>query len=368
MPSWHFLLALALFDSAFLIFAVLELSLPIPLDGQHLLISVHTRFVLFIRMFASAFYKASILIVVAFNVERYLYVCRPLWVYRSGILEKRAGCVVGLALVIGLLCSVQWPLAWRVVELECNEPCEKEEIENNCLNVNKTKILKYSIVVIKESLILQKYYRLMDWFSLFMFNLFPILLLAYLNIQLMQTLRHIVRRDSSVSANFLQQNCEENNEQIRVLPVEIKEENQQNNCNNSNANAMLFAVVLLLFVCIGPQAAARLLYEWHGIYHLNSVLYTCITQQLVFLNASLNFCLYCLVSRRYRLMLKETINRLLHCNFKIIIKSEGRCLQKTKDSNENNKKFQLILQNNTNSNSNDEQISFPLMQMNKFNN
>ncbi|CAK5035140.1 unnamed protein product [Meloidogyne enterolobii] len=67
-------------------------------------------------------------------------------------------------------------------------------------------------------------------------------------------------------------------------------------------------------------------------------------------------------------MLKETINRLLHCNFKIIIKSEGRCLQKTKDSNENNKKFQLILQNNTNSNSNDEQISYPLMQMNKFNN
>jgi len=62
------------------------------------------------------------------------------------------------------------------------------------------------------------------------------------------------------------------------LPVE--EENQQNNCNNSNANAMLFAVVLLLFVCIGPQAAARLLYEWHGIYHLNSVLYTCITQQV----------------------------------------------------------------------------------------
>uniref|UniRef100_A0A914LWT3 G-protein coupled receptors family 1 profile domain-containing protein n=1 Tax=Meloidogyne incognita TaxID=6306 RepID=A0A914LWT3_MELIC len=154
-PLRHFLLALALFDSAFLIFAVLELSLPIPLDGQHLLISVHTRFVLFIRMFASAFYKASILIVVAFNVERYLYVCRPLWVYRSGILEKRACCVVVMALVIGLLCSIQWPLAWRVVELECNEPCEKEEIENNCFNVNKTQVVKYSIVVVKESLILQ---------------------------------------------------------------------------------------------------------------------------------------------------------------------------------------------------------------------
>ena len=64
--------------------------------------------------------------------------------------------------------------------------------------------------------------------------------------------------------------------------MEIKnngEENQQNG-SNSNANAMLFAVVLLLFVCIGPQAAARLLYEWHGIYHANSVLYTCISQQV----------------------------------------------------------------------------------------
>lgn len=44
---------------------------------------------------------------------------------------------------------------------------------------------------------------------------------------------------------------------------------------------MLFAVVLLLFVCIGPQAPARLLYEYYGQYHVTAVLYTCVTQQVL---------------------------------------------------------------------------------------
>jgi hypothetical protein len=71
-------------------------------------------------------------------------------------------------------------------------------------------------------------------------------------------------------------------------------------------------------------------------------------------------------------MLKETLHRLLHCNFKIIIKSESRCLNKT-----NVKEIKLInLQNNNrqrnNSNSIEEvirgteKISYPLIQMNKI--
>jgi hypothetical protein len=32
--------------------------------------------------------------------------------------------------------------------------------------------------------------------------------------------------------------------------------------------------------------------------------------QLVFLNAALNFCLYCLVSKRYRSLLRQTVKRL----------------------------------------------------------
>ena len=311
MPSWHLLVALALFDCLFLLCAVLELAVPASLDGQPALVSAHTRIVLYVRMFASAFYKASILIVVAFNMERYLCVCRPLWAHRAGILRPRASAknrwaVIGVALAIGMVCSLQWPLAWHV--LECRHH------QNNDGTGTEEEEETFSIVTIRESPVLQAYMRLMDWFSLLAFNILPIALLSVLNLQLVFTLRQIVRRDSSASSTFGQSTEQENNshtnfqQQIQNRGGAL-EGNER--ASGLNANAMLFAVVLLLFICIGPQAPARLLYEWHGHYHVDAVLYTCISQQLVFLNASLNFCLYCLVSRRYRAMLKESLHRML---------------------------------------------------------
>ncbi|KAF7629864.1 G_PROTEIN_RECEP_F1_2 domain-containing protein [Meloidogyne graminicola] len=204
----------------------------------------------------------------------------------------------------------------------------------------------------KESKLIKQYYRFMDWFSLLIFNFLPIGLLAYLNIKLMKTLRKIVRRDSSVSSNFLQQNNLENEQQqqIKILPMENKN-SEENSKNNLNANAMLFSVVLLLFICIGPQAAARLLYEWNGIYHINSVVYTCISQQLVFLNASLNFCLYCLVSCRYRLMLKETLKQ-EHCCY-------------LNNNYNNNKEIKRIILNKQKINlKEEEKIEYQLIQIN----
>lgn len=50
------------------------------------------------------------------------------------------------------------------------------------------------------------------------------------------------------------------------------------NANRSNANAMLFAVVAMLFICVAPQAPARILYELYGQYHQTAVVYTCVTQ------------------------------------------------------------------------------------------
>ncbi|PAV67857.1 hypothetical protein WR25_24113, partial [Diploscapter pachys] len=81
--------------------------------------------------------------------------------------------------------------------------------------------------------------------------------------------------------------------------------------NKLNANAMLFAVVLMLLVCVGPQAPARLLFDIYGQYHPKAIVYTCVSQLLVFLNAALNFCLYCVVSKRYRVLMRQTIKRLL---------------------------------------------------------
>lgn len=58
------------------------------------------------------------------------------------------------------------------------------------------------------------------------------------------------------------------------------------------------------------QVPARILFDKLGPDHPTVVVYMSISQQLVFLNAALNFCLYCLVSRRYRRMLRRTVKKL----------------------------------------------------------
>jgi hypothetical protein len=65
----------------------------------------------------------------------------------------------------------------------------------------------------------------MDWFCLFAFNLFPIMLLAVLNLQLVFTLRRIVRRDSSASSTLVQNGAADSEQ-----PTEQQEE------RNANAN------------------------------------------------------------------------------------------------------------------------------------
>uniref|UniRef100_A0A7E4VBJ7 G_PROTEIN_RECEP_F1_2 domain-containing protein n=1 Tax=Panagrellus redivivus TaxID=6233 RepID=A0A7E4VBJ7_PANRE len=283
IPSWHFLVALAIFDSIFLIFATIEVA---PTSIQTLVASLsfnafYTHIVLYIRTLASTFYKASVLIVVAFNVERYVCVCHPLAAHRF-CTSRRSKQAILVSLVVSFACSIQWPLVYKVV---------------GCWDVSRGEA--YYIIVMRESGFLKAYYKAMDYFSLFAFNAAPILLLLFLNCRLIVTLRKVVdqdlRRTSQDSA------MEQSSEQT----VFAESSAQQ----RLNANAMLFAVVALLFICVGPQAPARLMYEYYGHYDATAVVYTCISQQMVFLNAALNFCLYCLVSRRYRGLLRESLRR-----------------------------------------------------------
>lgn len=55
---------------------------------------------------------------------------------------------------------------------------------------------------------------------------------------------------------------------------------QRSTAQRFNANAMLFAVVIMLLVCVGPQAPARLLFNHYGQYHLTTITYICVTQQV----------------------------------------------------------------------------------------
>ncbi|CAD5212289.1 unnamed protein product [Bursaphelenchus okinawaensis] len=282
MPSWHLLVSLALFDSLFLVFATLDVT---P-SSLHLFIrnstlnAMYTKMVLYIRTIASTFFRASILVVVAFNIERYVCVCKPLWAHRV-CTSRTSLLAVMLSLTIAFGCSLQWPLVYQVTE------CFDYESDHY-----------YYIITMKTDATLQMYYRLTNMVSLVMFNIFPILLILVLNSLLVRTLKQVVESDKRRSSGA--------DTTTMLQPAE------ESNGNKFNANAILFAVVVLLFVCIGPQAPARLLYDYLGPYHPTVVIYMCISQLLVFLNASLNFCIYCLVSRRYRSLLTESIKRLLH--------------------------------------------------------
>ncbi|KAK6052250.1 hypothetical protein COOONC_10245 [Cooperia oncophora] len=111
----------------------------------------------------------------------------------------------------------------------------------------------------------------MDYVSLIAFNVLPIISILVMNCLIISTLRRVVAEDAR------------------------KEEE----CARLADGALMI------------QAPARLLFDIYGQYHATAMRLCLLTQQLVFLNASLNFALYCVVSKRYRILMRQTIKRLL---------------------------------------------------------
>ncbi|CAJ0951499.1 unnamed protein product, partial [Mesorhabditis belari] len=282
IPSWQLLLALAISDCFFLIFATLEVtpsSIPsLALNPLFNLIYAHSA--LYIRTLASTFYKSSVLIVVAFNVERYICVVDPLRSHRicTGSASRAA---VATCVLISLLCSLQWPICYRVIR---------------CLDHSNT---HFYVIFLSDNPKLQLYYRILDYVSLIAFNILPICAVLAMNARLIITLSKVADEDAKRRSR-----------QCGAATSLVQEPIEGNSAARINANAMLFAVVICLLICVGPQAPARLLFGLYGQYHSTAIVYTCATQLLVFLNASLNFCLYCVVSKRYRSLMKSTIKGL----------------------------------------------------------
>ncbi|PIO63192.1 hypothetical protein TELCIR_15220 [Teladorsagia circumcincta] len=137
----------------------------------------------------------------------------------------------------------------------------------------------------------------MNYVSLIAFNVLPIVAVLVMNCMIISTLRRVVAEDARK-----EEECARLADGVLI---------QEISTHRLNPNAMLFAVVFMLLICVGPQAPARLLIEVYGQYHTKAIIYTCLSQQLVFLNASLNFALYCVVSKRYRILMRQTIKRLL---------------------------------------------------------
>ncbi|VBB29917.1 unnamed protein product [Acanthocheilonema viteae] len=163
----------------------------------------------------------------------------------------------------------------------------------------------------------------MDYFTLIVFNVLPIVIICILNSRLIVTLWKIVNRDFKIHRSFTCDDKNNDNADDRLMTITTVTTTIRNSNANApvvvdairsqrsaaqcfSANAMLFVVVIMLLICVGPQVPARLLFNHYGQYHLTTIIYICVTQQLVFLNAALNFCLYCLVSKQYRQLMMET--------------------------------------------------------------
>uniref|UniRef100_A0A1I7WRS7 G_PROTEIN_RECEP_F1_2 domain-containing protein n=1 Tax=Heterorhabditis bacteriophora TaxID=37862 RepID=A0A1I7WRS7_HETBA len=110
------------------------------------------------------------------------------------------------------------------------------------------------------------YYRVMDYLSLFGFNVLPIISLLIMNCRIIVTLRRVVDDDSK------------REEETAKLADGTLVQESSTHC--LNANAMLFAVVFMLLICVGPQAPARLMFDFYGQYHAKAIVYTCISQQV----------------------------------------------------------------------------------------
>ncbi|KAK6739302.1 hypothetical protein RB195_021006 [Necator americanus] len=287
IPSWTLLLALAICDCLFLVFAMLEVTpLTIPaLAFSPLFNLVYSHVLLYIRVLASMFYKSSVLIVVAFNVERYICVVHPFSCHQicTGRTSRLAitGCFV-----ISFFCSVQWPICYEV--RHCYDHIAQDFLY---------------VILLSENETLKFYYRLMDYMSLVAFNVLPIFSLLVMNCMIITTLRRVVAEDTK-----------KEEESATLADGTLVPESSS---HRLNPNALLFAVVFMLLICVGPQAPARLLFDLFGQYHPKAIVYTCVSQQLVFLNAALNFALYCVVSKRYRILMRQTIKRLVR-SFKAV--------------------------------------------------
>ncbi|MCP9263618.1 7TM GPCR domain containing protein [Dirofilaria immitis] len=145
-----------------------------------------------------------------------------------------------------------------------------------------------------------EYYRLMDYFTLITFNILPIVILCILNSRLIITLRRIIDRDLRICGSFTSDDDDDDvdNTNSHIITAAITTVIKSNNAiienaalvtnatksqrsmvQRFNANAMLFAVVIMLLICVGLQAPARLLFNYYGQYHLITIIYICITQQ-----------------------------------------------------------------------------------------
>lgn len=143
-------------------------------------------------------------LVVAFNLERFVSICYPLRAHAFCNRKIATRICIGIYSVAFLL-SVHWPISY---------------VRDSCFNLftNST----YYMLRLRDEHFVQVYERTMNFVSMTIFNIIPILLLFVLNSLIIRTLHLVINREPT------------------TRDVSTKRRSQR------SANAILFAVVILL--------------------------------------------------------------------------------------------------------------------------
>lgn len=267
-----YLAALAIFDMLYLIITfVMSLShYPRVTNPEFYL---YWRFRPFAYMLTDACSNTSVWLTVTFTFERFIAVSYPI---RGKVLctESRAKkAIIGVALIC-FACTTPTPFEWTIIQ-ETNTETNVTILREDFSDLGNNRLYKTI------------YY----WFTVVVFILIPLFLLAIFNSFLIRSV-HLSKK-------------------TRKTMTSRRDSSRDSSSQENKITVMLIAVVILFLVCQLPTAI-MLLYQTFTHVEPNSNL-GCfvlglgnIFNFLVAVNAAGNFLLYCLLSQKYRRTFLQT--------------------------------------------------------------
>lgn len=259
----YYLISLAIYDTGVLLSMSLFLAIPTiylekgDLEGYYHAYKYMHPFCYPIALFAQT---GTIYTTMAFTIERYIAVCRPLEAANTCTLSrtKRVICLIFVSSFIYNL-----P---RFLEFETTKYVDS--------NSNQT-LPEIQLTEIGTNQIFREVYFI--YLNLFVMFLLPFSFLAVLNIQLIRAVK--VAR----------------NARIKMSTSASKE---------ANLTMMLIAVIIVFLVCQLPSIADNILWTIFDTKQLNCsihyIRFTTISNLMVVINSAINFILYCLFGKRFR--------------------------------------------------------------------
>lgn len=259
----YYLISLAMYDIGVLLSMSLFLAIPTiylekgDLEDYYYAYKYMHPFCYPIALFAQT---GTIYTTMAFTIERYIAVCRPLEAANTCTLSrtKRVICLIFAA---SLIYNLPRFLEFKTI-MYTNPQTNATFPDIHLTDIGTNEIFR------------QVYFIYLNLFVMF---ILPFAFLAFLNIQLIRAVR--VAR----------------NTRIKMSTSASKE---------ANLTVMLIAVIIVFLVCQLPSVADNILWTMFESKHLNCsihyIRFTTVSNLMVVVNSAINFILYCLFGKRFR--------------------------------------------------------------------